>query len=204
MSSDAALAFEPFTVPVLTETEHERAAMAAARSRGYAAGLRRRAPRGRGGAGALADPGRGCARRRERGGGRPRSRCWRPRCAGAAVELREATVPVLAEAETALVEAAFELAGAVVGRRAARTASTAARAAVERGGRRLRTAAPFRRSRLHPDDVAALRRTGYVGEELRLVADPALSPGDAIGELPNGWLDARIHEALERAKEALS
>ena len=45
---------------------------------------------------------------------------------------------------------------------------------------------------------------GYVGEEVRLVADPTLSPGDAIGELPNGWLDARIHQALERATEALS
>ena len=39
MSSDAALAFEPLSVPVLAETEQERAAMAAARARGYAAGF---------------------------------------------------------------------------------------------------------------------------------------------------------------------
>ena len=37
----------------------------------------------------------------------------------------------------------------------------------------------------------------------RIVADAALNRGDAIGELPDGWLDARIHAALERAKGAI-
>ena len=58
--------------------------------------------------------------------------------------------------------------------------------------------------RLNPDDVAALRTAGFAVDDVRLVADPALSRGDAIGELPGGWLDARIPEALARAREVLS
>jgi len=201
MSTDAALAFEPFTVPVLTETEHERAAMAAARSRGYAAGFaegRRAAAEEQAHWLSRAED----ARAAESAEAADRLAVLAAALRGAAVELREATVPVLAEAESALVEAAFELAGVVVGV-ALQDRLTAARAAVDRvvsaadGG-----AVPA--IRLHPDDVAELRRTGYVGDEVRLVADPTLSPGDAVGELPTGWLDARIHEALERAKEALS
>jgi flagellar assembly protein FliH len=118
-----------------------------------------------------------------------------------AVELREATVPVLAEAENALADAAFELASAVVGAALADRVA-AARAAVERvlaaadGG-----AVPI--VRLHPADIDALGGTGFAAEGMRLVADPALSRGDAVGELPGGWLDGRIDEALARAKEAL-
>lgn len=201
MSSDAALAFEPLAVPVLTETEHERAVTATARSRGYAAGFaegRRAAAQEQALWMAEAED----ARAVESAEAADHVAVLVAALRGAAVELREATVPVLAEAESALVEAAFELAGVVVGV-ALQDRVAAARAAVDRvvsavdGG-----AVPA--IRLHPDDVAGLRRTGYVGEEVRLVADPALSPGDAIGELPTGWLDARIHEALERAKEALA
>ncbi|SEB14655.1 FliH/SctL family protein [Leifsonia sp. 21MFCrub1.1] len=203
MSNDAAPAqdFAPLIVPVLTETEHERTAMTAARSRGYAAGF--------------AEGRRAAAREQEQ---------WADRAVAAraaesaeaaetvavlaralraaAVELREATVPVLADAESALVDAAFELATAVVGV-ALQDRVAAARAAVVR----VQSAAPagvVPVVRLHPDDIAALRAAGAATEELQLVADSALTPGDAVGELPNGWLDARIHAALDRAKEALS
>ncbi|WP_374008932.1 FliH/SctL family protein [Leifsonia sp. LS-T14] len=201
MSSDAALAFEPLAVPVLTETDHERAAMATARSRGYAAGFaegRRAAAQEQALWMAQAED----ARAVESAEAADRVAVLVTALRGAAIELREATVPVLADAESALVEAAFELAGVVVGV-ALHDRVAAARAAVDRvisavdGG-----AVPA--IRLHPDDLGILRGMGHVGDEVRLIPDPTLSPGDAIGELPNGWLDARIHQALERAKEALS
>jgi len=58
--------------------------------------------------------------------------------------------------------------------------------------------------RLNPADVEDLRGAGLAREDVRLVADPSLARGDAIGELPGGWLDARVGEALARAREVLS
>ena len=201
MSSDAALAFEPLTVPVLAETEQERAAMAAARARGYAAGFaegRRAAAEEQ--ARWLADA--EDARAAESAESADHVAVLAHALRSAAVELREATVPVLAEAEAALVEAAFELATAVVGV-ALSDRVAGARAAVERvvaatdGG-----AVPV--VRLNPADVEELRGAGLSPEEVRLVADPSLARGDAIGELSGGWLDARVGEALARAREVLS
>jgi flagellar assembly protein FliH len=201
MSSDAAFAFEPLAVPVLTETEHERAAMASARARGYAAGFaegRRAGAREQARWRAEAED----ARAAESAEAADRLAVLAATLRGAAIELREATVPVLDEAESALVDAAFELATAVVGV-ALEDRLGAARAAVQRVVSAI-DAGAVPAVRLHPDDVADLRRAGLEVEELRLIADPALARGDAIGELPTGWLDARIHEALARAKQALS
>lgn len=201
MSSDAALAFEPLAVPVLAETEQERAAMAAARSRGYAAGFaegRRAAAEEQ----ARWLAGAEDARAAESAEAAEYVGVLTQALRSAAVELREATVPVLAEAESALVEAAFELATAVVGTALADRVA-AARAAVERvvaaadGG-----AVPV--VRLNALDVEELRAAGVAPEDVRLVADPSLARGDAIGELPGGWLDARVGEALARAREVLS
>ncbi|MFP3467128.1 FliH/SctL family protein [Leifsonia sp. SIMBA_070] len=204
MSSDAALAaaaFEPLAVPVLAETEHERARTASARSRGYAAGF----AEGRRAAGeeqarwlAAAED----ARAAESEEAADRLAVLASALRSAAVELREATVPVLADAESAVLEAAFELASAVVGV-ALEDRLSAARAAVER----ILSAGPpgaVPVVRLHPDDIAELERAELAGQEPRLVADASLARGDAIGELPTGWLDGRIHSALQRAKEALS
>jgi flagellar assembly protein FliH len=200
MSSDA-VAFEPLTVPVIAETEQERAAMAAARSRGYAAGY------AEGRREAAAEQERWLAeaedaRAAESAEAAHRVAVLAAALRTAAVELREATVPVLAEAEAALTAAAFELATAVVGV-ALEDRLSAARAAVARVQA---TGAPGAVPvvRLHPDDVAALRESGFSAEGMQLVADATLRRGDAVGELPNGWLDARIHSALQRAKEALS
>ena len=201
MSSDAAVAFEPLAVPVLAETEQERAAMAAARSRGYAAGFaegRRAAAEEQ--ARWLADA--EDARAAEGAEAAEHVAVLARALRAAAVELREATVPVLGEAESTLVEAAFELATAVVGA-ALSDRIAAARAAVERvvaaadGG-----AVPV--VRLNPADVEELRGARLAPEDVRLVPDPSLTRGDAIGELPGGWLDARIGEALARAREVLS
>ena len=57
--------------------------------------------------------------------------------------------------------------------------------------------------RLHPEDLRALGPDPELPEGARLVADPSLSRGDAVADLPDGWLDARIGTALERARTAL-
>jgi flagellar assembly protein FliH len=186
---------------VIAETEQERAAMAAARSRGYAAGYAegRRA--------AAAEQERWLAeaedaRAAESAEAADRIAVLASALRTAAVELREATVPVLADAEGALTAAAFELAAAVVGV-ALEDRLDAARAAVARvQAAGAPGAVPV--VRLHPDDLAALRTAGFAEDGMQLIADAALRRGDAVGELPNGWLDARIHAALQRAREALS
>jgi flagellar assembly protein FliH len=126
--------------------------------------------------------------------------------------------PVLAEAETTLVAAALQLAEAVVGYeiRASRPTvghlsdsgsgdglegriASGARATVERAlasvDRTVATAV-----RLSPADAAAL-----AGDDLGVpvVADHGLRDGDAVVDLPDGLLDARIATALDRARTAL-
>ncbi|WP_348789504.1 FliH/SctL family protein [Leifsonia sp. NPDC080035] len=199
MSND--VAFAPLTVPVLAETEDQQATMTAARARGYSAGyadgLRAAAAEQ---AAWLAEA--EGARAAEAAEAAEATRALATALRAAAVELREATVPVLEEAEATLVEAAFSLASAVVGD-ALSDRVAAARAAVARvledpaGG-------AVAVVRMNPADVALLGGADAVGPGApRIVADAALAPGDAIGELPDGWLDGRIHAALERAKGAI-
>ncbi|GIT78567.1 hypothetical protein LLS1_02360 [Leifsonia sp. LS1] len=202
-------AFEPLAIPVLTETEQEHAALTSARSRGYATGYAD-------GRRAAAEEQRAWQEAAERSRAEQEERAARriavlaQALRAAAVELGEATVPVLAEVEDVLVEAAFELASAVVGEALADRVS-AARAAVSRA-LAAETVGAVAVVRLNPEDLALLTEAdaGAGGAAAgpaaapRLVADPALAPGDAIGELPAGWLDARVSTALARARQALS
>lgn len=197
MSNDAV--FAPVAIPVIAETAEAVAQAGVARSRGYAAGyadgLRTAAEEQRAWR-AAADAERGA----DDAAAAERLAVLATALRNAAIELREATVPVLAEAEESLVNAAFHLAEAVVGD-ALTDRTAAARAAVARvlGGD---VAGAVAVVRLNPDDLAAIG-AGAAGDAVRLVADPTLAPGDAVGELPDGWLDARIHSALDRAREAL-
>ncbi|MFJ8895132.1 FliH/SctL family protein [Leifsonia sp. NPDC102414] len=197
MSNDAV--FAPVAIPVIAETAEAVAQGDAARSRGYAAGyadgLRAAAEEQQAWlAAADAD------READDAAAAERLAVLAAALRNAAIELRESTVPVLAEAENSLVEAAFSLAQAVVGDALANRVA-AANAAVSRvlGGD---VAGAVSVVRLNPEDLAAIGQ-GAAGDAVRLVADPALAPGDAIGELPDGWLDARIHSAMDRAREAL-
>ena len=62
---------------------------------------------------------------------------------------------------------------------------------------------------LHPVDLA--RVESYVAdhpqhalpEQVRLVGDATLAPGDARSVLPTGFVDARVSHALDRARTAL-
>ena len=202
-------AFAPLAIPVLAETEQEHAALTSARSRGYATGYadgRRAAAEEQRAWQEAAEQTR--AEQEELAAQRVAVLAQGLRAA--AVELREATVPVLAEVEDVLVEAAFELASAVVGEALADRVA-AARAAVSRAlsGE---TAGAVAVVRLNPEDLTLLEAADAEAGDAhivpaatpRLVADSSLAPGDAIGDLPTGWLDARVSTALLRAREALS
>ncbi|MFK0007032.1 hypothetical protein ACIQTZ_08260 [Paenarthrobacter sp. NPDC090520] len=103
--------------------------------------------------------------------------------------------------EHVLAAGALELAEAILGYELAHGERTA-RAALDRAlGQGDGTVTAVR---LHPGDVAALEAAGVVppaGVELK--ADPALNPGDAVGDYPHGWIDARLGSAVDRARQAL-
>ncbi|MGJ3192699.1 FliH/SctL family protein [Paenarthrobacter sp. FR1] len=111
------------------------------------------------------------------------------------------------EVQDVLAAGAIELAEAILGYELAQGQNTA-RAALERAlgtqGRGSTGVEHVTQVRLNPGDLAALAASGVVdvaGVELK--ADAALNPGDAVGEYPDGWIDARIGSALERARQAL-
>jgi flagellar assembly protein FliH len=120
------------------------------------------------------------------------------------------SAPVLASAESTLHAAAVQLAAAVLGRELA-DGPASARAALDRV---LRAGLEVHTVRLSPRDHEVLRVAMAPGAAVladlpaltgvELVADPALAPGDAVGEYPDGYLDARIVDALDRARAALA
>ncbi|PZF39433.1 MULTISPECIES: hypothetical protein [unclassified Curtobacterium] len=127
--------------------------------------------------------------------------------------------PVLADAEASVASAAVDLAEAIVGNvvRASRPAHDATVVGPDGpGSREARIAsgaeATVRRAlasvdrtvpvavRLSPADAA---RVAGLDLPVPVVADGALRDGDAVVDLPDGMLDARIATALDRARTAL-
>ena len=110
---------------------------------------------------------------------------------------------VLEEAQDVLAASAMELAEAILGYELNDGGSTA-RAALARALATVSDGQTVTTVRLHPADLAALAAVdvgNVAGVELK--GDPALNPGDAIAEYPQGWLDARLSTAVDRAKAAL-
>ena len=63
------------------------------------------------------------------------------------------------------------------------------------------------RVRMHPTDITRLREfaadpeiAARLPEDVDLVADPSLEPGDAVTELEVGYVDARLSSALARVR----
>lgn len=114
-------------------------------------------------------------------------------------EMQDTVIPLLAEAEQALADSAIALAEAIIGVEL-RDDADSARAALARAlGHPERSAVSV--VRLNPGDLAAVMNLPIEG--VTLVADQTLARGDAIAELPSGFLDARIDAALERARAEL-
>lgn len=117
---------------------------------------------------------------------------------------RTRTAPVLAAAERAMVDAAMQLAEAIIGAELS-DAPTSARAAIARV-----MAQPLAEDvttiRLSQRDLAVVRAEGFgdLPAGIELVADPTLAPGDVVAAHPDGFIDGRIAAALQRAKEAVA
>lgn len=124
----------------------------------------------------------------------------------ATAAVTRAAQPVLESAERELAGAALDLAEAIVGAELGADPDGAARLALDRVLDH--PDAPLAlRVRMHPDDLAALASpsgaTAGADALPEFVADASLGRGDAIAELPDGLVDARIGAALARARRAL-
>lgn len=119
----------------------------------------------------------------------------------AAKQVQQREAPVLASVDRAIAEGAVDIAESIIGRvlddeaQAAHDAVQRAMAAVD-----LEEAQVIR---MHPDDVALIGDV-RLPAHVRLVGHPSLSRGDAIIEMPHGYLDARISAAVRRARQAIS
>lgn len=197
MSTDAK--FSPVAFPVLKNADQERLeAQSQARgySAGYAAGLRAAAEEARQQQERLEAEHTAALRH-----GRARVDRAVAALEAAAEALDRRTLPVLADAEQTLAAAAVELAEAILGYELGNGANSA-QAALARALSRTE-ATGVHTVRLNPADLSVLDEETRSRSGVQLVPDPALAPGDAIGEFPDGYLDARLGTALARAKESL-
>ncbi|WP_227497160.1 FliH/SctL family protein [Planctomonas psychrotolerans] len=122
--------------------------------------------------------------------------------AAATRALENRILPIVAEAEQVLAATAIDLAEAIVGHDI-RSTDSPALAAITRV---LASVEPahVRTVRMNADDLATLDADTRAAVGMHLVADPSLGRGDAIADLPHGFLDARIDTALSRMRAALT
>jgi flagellar assembly protein FliH len=126
--------------------------------------------------------------------------------ATAAAGLESRVVPVATDFEDTIVATAFSIAEAVLGREL-RTATEPGAEALAR----VLALAPGVRPvtvRLCPADLATVTSTSggtteIDGRTITLIADPTLSPGDAVAECDATLIDARIAPAVERVRQIL-
>ena len=194
----------PFRLAALTHTPSTRVAEIEARARatgyaaGYTAGVRQ--------ATATVDAERAELARQHQAATAQQNTEYAARIAAlnaAITAANERSAPVLAAAENALYAAAIDLAEAVL----ARELTTGPGSAHDALTRVLNTpaSAPVSNVRMNPADIASLNEAGeQIPESIRLVEDSTVMVGDAVSEHESGHLDARVSEALTRAKFALA
>jgi flagellar assembly protein FliH len=121
--------------------------------------------------------------------------------AEAAVALGVRETEALVTAEDRIVRAALRLAEVMIGVELehceARGRHAIARAL------ELSPATGTARARLHPDDAATVGDLGGFGRAVEIVPDASLRPGDAVVEIDDCRVDARIESALERVRKLL-
>lgn len=121
---------------------------------------------------------------------------------GAATEaLNSRTVPLLRDAQHAIAATAIDLAEMIIGRELGNE-ETSAQAAIRRALSGVDLAV-VHSVRMNPADLALLGDTVLADAGVTFVPDVTLSRGDAITEFPNGYLDARVQTAFDRAKAAI-
>jgi flagellar assembly protein FliH len=121
----------------------------------------------------------------------------------AAETLRDRLAEACEAVEAHVLEAALQIAEAVLGRELAVATDPGADAV-----RRALTVMPADVStftlRLNPGDVAGLDETVLAGHTVTVVADPAVAIGDAVAETDTMVIDASVASALQRVREVLA
>ncbi|MGF1653145.1 MAG: FliH/SctL family protein, partial [Actinomycetales bacterium] len=124
----------------------------------------------------------------------------------AAARLGATADEALAGMAGSLCDAVTDLAEALVGveltdpgRRAAAAVRRVLAAAADSG---VEAAAPVR-VRLHPGDAAALD-PATVAAGVEVVPDPTVAPGDAVADAGAARIDARVGQAVARARAAVT
>ena len=119
----------------------------------------------------------------------------------AVFSLEGRTVALITDVQDALAAAAVDLAEALLGRELA-SGDTSARSALARALEGVDTDL-VQRVRLHPVDLASLDEDTLRRARVEFVGDAGLRRGDAVTEFPDGYLDASLASAVERARTAL-
>jgi flagellar assembly protein FliH len=119
----------------------------------------------------------------------------------AALALDSRLLPVVSDAQDAIAVSALDLAETIIGaelansERSAKAALARALAAVD--------PATITTIRLNPLDLSVLDENVRAASAVSFTADASLARGDAIADLPLGYLDARITTAVARARSAI-
>jgi flagellar assembly protein FliH len=120
--------------------------------------------------------------------------------AGAALFV-DRVAPVAASLDAGLLAAAVEIAESMIGVEL-RDDETSALSVTSRILDRI-DPAEVRRIRISPRDLQTIEELGLL-EGQPLVGDPSLGPGDAVAELVEGVLDARIAQSAARVRAELT
>jgi flagellar assembly protein FliH len=186
--------FTPVSLPDLTSGSTEAATRA--RAAGYAEGLRLAAEQHR-----AAEAVRDALLADAIAGERARTQQALNALQTACGALNQQVIPALEAADQTLIDAALDLAEAVLG--------------AEVSGGRVPAAAVLRRAldaagreqvadvHMNPVDIAALDGT-TIPDGITVTPDSNLGPGDATATLRHGWFDARIRDSLTRARIVLT
>lgn len=120
-----------------------------------------------------------------------------------AEQFETAQAAAFRDIEDALATAAFLLTEALLGRELA-TASTPGRDAVARAMRLAPERLPAN-VYLNPNDADAIGDISQLapGRSLEIIKDPTIAPGDCRVAVARTVIDATLHNAVERAREAL-
>lgn len=121
--------------------------------------------------------------------------------AAASEALNRRTIPVVAAAQDAIAATAIDLAEAIIGRELS-SEETSARSALHRALAGVDTAL-VQVVRMSPADLSVLDEQSIVATGVTFVPDASLGRGDAVTEFADGYLDARVSSALERARTAI-
>jgi flagellar assembly protein FliH len=194
LSTDVVSAFQPARLGLAAEAEDVRAA---ARAAGYSAGWAE-------GRRAAAEQAEAELRRLAIDDAQIRqaTRTRADAAIAAAVEdWTRRTTPVLDDLADLVVDAALDLAEAIIGRELAASAKPeTARLALRRALTPLPSGARVT-VRMNPQDLQAIDDgAAHEGHLVHLVADASLASGDAVAEQDGATVDARVASALARAR----